>query len=114
MAAPAMRVAVADLARSHERALLAQPIDDDGVGVVGIQTRERAGILGEHAVVVDGHEDGDIELQAHQVVVLAMARGGMNAAGTGVKRDMVAVDDLALEVLTDGAGIGKAAQLGAL
>ena len=43
-----------------------------------------------------------------------MARGGMNAAGTGVKRDMVAVDDLALEVLTDGAGIGKAAQLGAL
>ena len=114
MATPAMRVAVADLARSHERALLAQPIDDDGVGVIGIQTRERAGILGEHAIVVDGHEDGDIELQAHQVVVLAMARGGMDATGTGVERDMVAVDDLALEVLADGAGIGKAAELRAL
>ena len=114
MAAPAMRIAVADLARSHERALLAQPIDDDGVGVVGIQTRERAGILGEHAVVVDGHEDGNVELQAHQVVVLAMARGGMDAAGTGVERYMVAVDDLAFKVLADGASIGKAAQLGAL
>ena len=99
---------------SHERALLAQPIDDDGVGVVGIQTRERAGILGEHAVVVDGHEDRDVELQAHQVVVLAVARGGVDAAGTGVERDMVAVDDLALQVLADGTGIGKAAQLRAL
>ena len=114
MATPAMRVAVADLARSHERALLAQPIDDDGVGVIGIQTRERAGILGEHAIVVDGHEDGDIELQAHQVVVLAVARSSVDATGTGVERDVVAVDDLALEVLADGAGIGKTAQLGAL
>ncbi len=55
----------------------------------------------KHAVVVDGHEDGNVELQAHQVVVLAMARGGMDAAGTGVERYMVAVDDLAFKVLAE-------------
>ena len=103
-----------DLARGHQRALLAQPIDDDGVGVVGVKAGERASIGSKHAVVVDGHKDGDVELQAHQVVVLAVTRRGVHAAGTGIKRDVVAVDDLALEVVADGARVGKARQLGAL
>ncbi len=114
VAAPAMRIAVVDLALGHEGALLAQPVDDDRIRVVGVEAGKRAGVGGEHAVVIDGHENRDIELHADQVVVLAVAGSGVHATGTGIERDVVAVDDLALQVLADGAGIGKAGKIGAL
>ena len=111
MAAPAVRVGVVDLLLGHQRPLLAQPVDDDRVGLVGGKAGELARLAGEHAVVVHGHEHGDVELQRHEVVVLAVAGGRVHGAGAGVQGDVVAVDDRAFDVAADGRGVGEAEQL---
>ena len=111
VAAPAVRVGVVDLLLGHQRPLLAQPVDDDRVGLVGGKAGELARLAGEHAVVVHGHEHGDVELQRHEVVVLAVAGGRVHGAGAGVQGDVVAVDDRAFDVAADGRGVGEAEQL---
>ena len=98
MATPAMRIAMDDIDMSNENSLLAQPFDDARVSLIHIKTRKRTCFVGEHAIIVDRHEDRKIELKADQVVVLAMTRSRMDRAGTRVERDMIAIDDHALKI----------------
>ena len=114
VAAPAVRVAVQDLLLGHERAALAQPLDDGRVRLVHVEAREGARLVGEHAVVVHRHEQRHVELKRYEVVVLAVAGGRVHRARARIERDVVAVDDGALEVLADGARVGEARELAAL
>lgn len=109
-----MRIAVRDLHLRHQHAFFAQPIDDHRVGGIGVKTDETAGIFGQHAVIVHGHVNGQAEFHTYQIVVLAMAGSRMHGSGAGVKRNVIAVDDLALAVLADGARIRDALQFGTL
>ncbi len=108
-----MGVAVRNALLGDERSLLAQPLDNDGIRLVGIEPSELARLVGKTPVVVDGHEQRDVELDGYEVVVLAVARCGMDRAGAGVERHVVAVDHGTLEVLANGGGIGEAVELAA-
>ena len=104
LAAPAVRVAVRDVLVQDERAALLEPLDDLGVRVVHVHSGPRAACahavtLVEVAVVVDGHHDGDVEAHARVVVVDAVAGRGVDDAGAVVERDVVRVDELALDAL---------------
>ena len=114
VAAPAVRVAVRDLLFRHQRALLAQPVDDERVGLVGVQACEPSRLVGEAPVVVHRHEQRDVELEPHQIVVLAVPGSGVHAAGARVQRDVVAVDERALQVLADGTRVREPRELAAL
>ena len=70
-----------DVPAGDQRALFAQPIDNDRIGVINGEAGETARIVGEHAVVVDGHEHRDVELEGDQVVVLTMTGSGVHRAG---------------------------------
>ena len=98
---------------------IGQPSNDLGVGLVGIKTREGAaraiGIAHiELAVVVDRHDDGQVAAHAGVVVVNAVARRGVHAAGTVLKRHVVGRDDAARNALKDGLLVGDAHKLLAL
>ena len=104
LAAPAVRVAVGDVLMQDERAALLEPLDDLGVGVVHVHAGPRAAgphavALVEVAVVVDGHDHGNVEAHARVVVVHAMAGSRVDDAGAILKRDVVGVDELALDAL---------------
>ena len=114
MATPAMRVAVHDVDMSDERALLAQPLDDLRVGLVGGKARPLRHVIGEAAVIVNRHDGVDAELHANLVVVDAMAGSRVNGAGARVEGDMLAPDDAARVLVQNGADIRDVAELVAL
>jgi hypothetical protein len=104
LAAPAVRVGVRDVLVKDERAALLEPLDDLGVGLVHVHAGPGAAgshavALVEVAVVVDGHDDGDVEAHAGVVVVDAVPGGGVDDAGAVFERDVVGVDELALDAL---------------
>ena len=104
LAAPAVRVAMVDVLVEDERTALAQPLDDLRVGLVDLHTgpgTARAQLIAfvEAAVVIDGHDHGDIEFHADEVVVDAMPGSAMDDAGTVIQSDVVGVDELALDSL---------------
>ena len=114
MAAPAMRVAVHDVDMGDKRALLAQPLDDLRIGLVGGKARPLRHVVGKAAVVVDWHDGVDAELHANLVVIDAMAGSRVNGAGARVEGDMLAPDDAARVLVQNGADIRDVAELVAL
>ena len=87
-----------------ERAALAQPLDDLRVGLVDLHAgpgaaRAHLVALVEATVVVNGHDHGNVELHADEVVVDAMAGSAMDDSGAVVQSDVVGVDELALDAL---------------
>ena len=104
LAAPAVRIAVVDVLVEDERAALAQPLDDLRVGLVDLHAgpgaaRAHLVALVEATVVVNGHDHGNVELHADEVVVDAMAGSAMDDSGAVVQSDVVSVDELALDAL---------------
>ena len=66
----------------HERAGFLQLFENGFVGVENIHTREKGNSRQEDSGVVHGRQDIQIVLQAHFVVIGAVAGSGVNAAGT--------------------------------
>src|SRR5207302_10664996 len=94
LAAPAVRVAVADLPRPAPRveqdSSAREQLGDLRVRVEHLETLEsRDGdVSGEAAVPVHRRPDRQPVLHAHVDVVLAMARSGVDQTGAGVSRGM--------------------------
>ena len=103
-----------DLLGSHQSTLVLQPLDDLRIRLRHLKTREGTCLIGQHTIVINGHEDGQIELQAHSVVILAMTRGGVHSTGARIQGDMIAVDDLAREIMANGGRVGQPEELLAL
>ena len=104
LAAPAVRIAVVDVLMEDKRAALAQPLDDLRVGLVDLHTgpgaaRAHLVALVEAAVVVNGHDHGNVELHADEVVVDAVPGSTMDDASAVVQGDVIGVDELALNAL---------------
>ena len=114
LAAPAVRIAVVDLAGGHKRPTLTQPVDDDRVRLPHVQALERAAASIERAVVTHGHGHRQAELQAHQVVVLAMTGCGVHSAGAGGELHVVAGDDHSGHPIVDRLLVAQSGELGAL
>ena len=87
-----------DLFDRKQRAAGLEILKDDRRGLFVIHIRVLARILGRHALAVDRNDDRDIVLLADDKVVRTKAGRSMDAAGTGIQRDMVAADDNALAV----------------
>ncbi len=94
LAAPAVRVGVADTSPTPTRAPTSVSFSMTLlIGVKDELAAEEFQILEIFAVIVDRVIDIEPVLQAHFVVVLAVAGGGVNAAGTGLQGDMLAEQD---------------------
>ena len=104
VAAPAVGVLVGDGLAGQQRAAVQQIGEDLLVGVIGGEALVGAGELVHAAAVVHRHHDADVRFAggvvftAYLIVLLAVARRGVHAAGAGVQRDMVAQDDHAVPV----------------
>ncbi len=97
MAAPAVGIAVLDLARGQKRAFALQDVDDDGVAVPHRLAQEffgqlagRAFGLEEAAGAVDWAIHWQPVLDADHVVFLAVSGSGVHCAGTLLKRYVLA------------------------
>ncbi len=89
-----------DVLVQDEHAALVEPLDDLGVGLVHIHAAPRAAVAErvahiELAVVIDRHDNRDVELHAGVVVVHAMAGSAMDDAGAVFQGYVVGVDELA-------------------
>ena len=86
---------------------LLQAVDDGGraVGQHGQALQPGPRVGSELARVVHGGQQGQAAAQAHRVIFLAVAGGGVHQAGARLGRDVVAADD-------DGAGGGGGGQGG--
>ena len=87
-----------DVFAREERARFLQIIEDRLVGLQNVQALILAGVGGEAAAVVDVDDEVAARLDlrvalADDEVVRAVGRSGVDAAGAGVERDVVAVDD---------------------
>ena len=89
LAAPAVRIAVHDLFGSEEGTGLLHVVQDDGVGLFNEHTLIFSGIVGVAALIVDGHDHVHAVAAAGLIVVRAEAGRGVDAAGTGIHRDIV-------------------------
>ncbi len=104
LAAPAVRIGVRDVLMKDEGATLLEPLDDLRVGSVHVHAGPGAACahavaLVEVAVVVDRHHDRDVEAHAGIVVVDAVPGSGVDDAGAIFERDVVSIDELALDAL---------------
>ena len=107
LAAPAVRVAVRDLDLGHERAPLAQEVDDLGVGLIGIHAGERTAgaealALVEATVVVNGHADVHALLHADVVVVDTVAGRVVDDTGTFIGAHVVGQQRHTVGLVEDG------------
>ena len=93
LAAPAVRVGVRDLGLLEERPVLLHVGGDAGVGLEDLEPGVARDVGREAAVVVDGRVDVDAVGDAGQVVVVAVARGGVDAARAVVERDVLGQDE---------------------
>ena len=104
LAAPAVGVLVDDVLGGVERAAGLEVREDGLIGLVGGEAAVFAGLLVHFAVVVHGDDEADVDLAlgvvlaADVVVLVAVAGRGVDAAGAGVERDVLAQDDDALPV----------------
>ena len=89
LAAPAVRIAMHDLLAGEERAALLHVCKDDGVGLLDEHPLIFSGIVGVAALIVDGHDHVHAVAAAGLIVVRAEAGRGVDAAGTGIHRDIV-------------------------
>ena len=98
LAAPAVGVLVEDLLGAQQGAAGLQVLEDDLVGLVRGETLVFARQLVHPSPVVHRHQDADlgfpggVVLPADLIVVLAVARRGMDAAGAGVQGHVVAAE----------------------
>ena len=95
LAAPAMRIAVHDFLGSEEGAGLLHIVEDDGVGLLHEHSLILAGIVGVAALIVDGHDHIHAVAAAGLIVVRAEAGRGVDAARTGIHRDIIGEDQTA-------------------
>ncbi len=88
-----------DLFQTAERVVRFQDFDDDGVGfpdgladdLFGQAARRAFGVI-EAAGGIDGAECGDAVLAADDVVLLAVAGGGVDRAGALLEGDVIGED----------------------
>ena len=78
-----------DLFGSEEGTGLFHVVQDDGVGLFNEHTLIFSGIVGVAALIVDGHDHVHAVAAAGLIVVRAEAGRGVDAAGTGIHRDIV-------------------------
>ena len=71
---------------------------DGFVSIVGLHAGEWACFFGEHAVIVEWRKDWQMIAAADNIVIDAVARRGVNAAGTCIEGDVGAVDDEAVTI----------------
>ncbi len=88
-----MRVGVADLGGLQQRSNLDQLVDHALVGGKDLLAAEEFDGGEIFAVVVDRIVDLQPLFQGQFVVLLAMAGGGVDAAGTGLQGDMLTQQD---------------------
>src|SRR6185369_16013112 len=88
-AAPAVRVGVADLRGLEQRPDLDQLVDHALVGGKNLLAAEEFDIRQIFAVVVDRIVDLQPLFKRQLIILLAVAGGGMNAAGAGFQRHML-------------------------
>ena len=93
LAAPADRVGVRVLAGLQEGARLAQELHDRGVRVEDLLPGEALDLGQEAPRLVHGAVDVEAVADAGEVVVPAVAGGGVDDAGAGVEGDVVGQDD---------------------
>ena len=100
LAAPAVRVGVGHaLPRLVEQgAVLGHSLDDVGVGFEHMAALILGHVGGEAALVVQGGVDVEAVLLAGAVVLLAVARGGVHAAGARLQGDVVGEHEQRLAV----------------
>ena len=89
LAAPAVRIAVHDLLAGEEGTGLLHVVQDNGVGLFNEHTLIFSGIVGVAALIVDGHDHVHAVAAAGLIVVRAEAGRGVDAAGTGIHRDVI-------------------------
>ena len=104
LAAPAVRVAVGDLPLAQQVAGVANGRDDDGVGVEDLLAGHALDVGGEPPPVVHGAVDVETVPLPDHVVLLAVARSGVDQTRAGLEGDVVAEDEarLAVEVRVTG------------
>ena len=93
LATPAVRVTVADRRLGDERTGSLEDLDDAPVGVEHALAREFGHLPGEASAAVHRRVDVEPVAEPDQVVVLPMARGRVDDAGTALERHMVAEYD---------------------
>ena len=89
LAAPAVRIAMDDLLGSKERAGFLHVVQDHGVGLLDEHALILAGIVGVAALIVDGHDHVHAVAAAGLIVVRTEAGRGVDAARTGIHRDVI-------------------------
>ena len=89
LAAPAVRIAMHDLLGSEEGTGLLHVVQDDGVGLFDEHSLVLSGIVGVAALIVDGHDHVHTVAAAGLIVVRAEAGGSVDAAGTGIHRNVI-------------------------
>jgi len=104
LAAPAVRVGVADLGGLEQCAHFGQLFDDLGVGFKDVETGEKFHGRQEAARIVQGRVNVQLVGQAHFVVLAAVAGSGVDAAGTGIQGHVAAQDQGGLAVIEGMAG----------
>ena len=89
LAAPAVRIAMDDLLGSEERAGFLHVVQDHGVGLLDEHALILAGIVGVAALIIDGHDHVHAVAAAGLIVVRTEAGRGVDAARTGIHRDVI-------------------------
>jgi len=92
VAAPAMRVRVAEVLEVQQRSHFLEVGHDLRIGLKHLLPGEAINIFRKASLVIDRTQDPEAVVHAGDIIVITMPRGGVNAAGTGIERDIVAQD----------------------
>lgn len=103
-----------DVSACNQCVVLVEPGDNILVTLDGILARPGTAALHELAVIIDGHENGNVEFEANLVVIGTMTGGGVDRTSTRVERDVVAVDERARHIRMDGMLVRRTGQVNAL
>ena len=89
LAAPAVRIGVDDLLGGEQRAALLHILQDHGVRFLDQHPGVFARVVGVAALIVHGNDHVHAVAAAGLIVVRAEAGRGVDAAGTGIHRDVI-------------------------
>ena len=84
-----------DLLGGEQSAAFLHVRENDGIAFLGLHTGVLAGVVGVAALVVHGHHHLHAVAAAGLVVVGTEAGGGVDAARTGIHRDIIGEDQTA-------------------
>ena len=92
-AAPAVRIAVTDLAKFEQRPDGIEFFGNQSVRLIDLDPGKELDVKTVLTVIIDGIIDLQSVTQSSEIVVVAVAGGGVDTAGTGFESDVLPKDD---------------------